>query len=515
MKGGTVDKFVAEFIDAHPGVYSKKEMARLLRTEYPDRFSSLEAARTAIRRVTGGKGRASLTPDSPYYREWDPNKEHSISYREMYAYNSATDDYVFFTWRISGKLRSLKSHQVKAILDRYSNFDKEPNTINEIALNFGLRREEVIFILRALGFTHDSLPFTKEMIMASEPDQMVEDLFLQKRSLLYEKYTKRSWDEIQAAAKQWDEFEAGTLNPIREFIETFQYAHKVSKVYNSSKHVTNRSFLFTLSDPHFGAYANSNELFYGEGWDIDKALNCIKLYVEKFVDYIQSVNSPPFELYIAIMGDLVHSTTGVTTKGTKIENAHPLGVEQISYCYEGLDYLLQCLLNLKIAGKNQVSNIVVADTEGNHDAIADWAVVQLLMKAYQNDSRVKFLGKRSRWVAFQIFKNLFVIEHGSSPYYKSKVPESGPVRKAYVQDVLIQATNEFPNSINKYFLTADRHSFEHSESTHFEFIRLSSMMHDRYTDHLNLHSRPRQTIFDVRPEGMVADIHFYFETEKK
>lgn len=507
----TTSKLVAEFIDTHPDIQSKRELGRMLHKEYPDVFSSPQHADTMVRKVTGGQGDKSLSPDSPYYRQFPGGGSgRSIEYKKLYTHNTATDDYVFFTHNLTGKFRVLKSHQVKSILDRYSNFDNDPNTINQIAMKFGLRREEIIFILRALGVTHDSLPFTNEMIAEGEPDQLVDDLFIQKRNQLYEKYTTRQWNEIQEQAQKWQEFEAGVLNPIKEFVEGFEYRHKDVKPVKVKK--CERAYILTLSDLHFGAYADPKELFYGSGgWNMDKALDNVKKYAESFGRELQSINSPPCKLYLVLAGDLAHSLTGFTSSGTRLENTHPLGVDQILYCYNGLDYLIQHLLSLTVNDKEVITEIEIIDTEGNHDMIADWAIVQFLIKAYSNNKRVKFLNKRTRWVAFQVFDSLFVVEHGSSPYYKSKVPRQGSVRKAYIQDVLIQASKEFPNAKYKYFLTADQHNLEHSESNHFEFIRLSTMMHDRYADHLNLYSRPRQTVLEVRPEGVKADIHFYFD----
>lgn len=511
MSRFTTSKIVAEFIDQHPEIQSKAELTQKLYEAHSDIFNSYQHANTMVRKVTGAQGSKSFKPDSPYYRYFPGGeKARAIEYKKPYAHNTLTNDYIFFTHKLTGKFRVLKDHQVKSILDRYSNFDNDPNTINEIALKFGMRREEVMFILRALGITHDSLPFTDEMIADGEPEKLVDDLFIQKRNQLYEKYTTRQWNEIQEQAQKWQEFEAGTLNPIREFIEGFEYRHKPIKPCKIKK--CERAYILTLSDLHFGAYADPKELFYGSGgWNMDKALDTVKRYVEAFGRELQYINAPPCKLYLVLAGDLAHSLTGYTTRGTRLENTHPLGVDQILYCYHGIDYMIQHLLSLTVNDKPVITSIEVIDTEGNHDVIADWAIVQFLIKAYANDKRVRFLSKRTRWVAFQVFDSLFVVEHGSSPYYKSKVPRAGSVRKAYVQDVLMQASKEYPNAKYKYFLTADQHNLEHSESNHFEFIRLSTIMHDRYADHMNLYSRPRQTVLEVRSEGVKADIHFYFD----
>ena len=512
-----IDKTVAEFIDRHPDIDSKHELARMLYAEYPHIFKSEKAAASAVRRVTGTRGNASLSPDHPYYREWvhdGQRRTKAIDYKQKYAYNSATDDYVFFTEKLTGKYRVLKGPQVKSILDRYSNFDGNPDTLNQIALKFGLRREEVIFVLRALGITHDSLPFTNEMIAEGEPEQLVDDLFIQKRNVLHERYTKRQWDEIQENAEKWQNFEAGTLNPIREFLEAFKPAKEPAKI-KAPRAVTDRAFMVTVCDLHFGANSDKEELFYGEEWNIDRAEEVVRQYTEEIGEYLQSINCPPCKIYLVIAHDIIHSLTGYTTKGTKLENSFPLGPNQLLYAQRALQYQIEHLLNLQVNKKNIVTDItVVATVGGNHDAIADWTLVQLLKNLYSHDGRVSFIDRRTRWVAFEVFGNLFCVEHGASPYYKSLVPKGGDKRKAYIQDVLMQAGKEFPNAKHRYFLTADQHNLEHSESNHFEFIRFSSPMHDRYADHLNLHSRPRQTMLEVRPEGVKADIHFFFDRDE-
>lgn len=69
-----INRTVAEFIDEHPNISSKKMLSRMLCKEYPQLFTDVEHARQVVRRITGAFGSKSLKEGHEYYREMPQSK---------------------------------------------------------------------------------------------------------------------------------------------------------------------------------------------------------------------------------------------------------------------------------------------------------------------------------------------------------------------------------------------------------------------------------------------------------
>lgn len=434
------------------------------------------------------------------------DKPETIQYAKPYAYNSATEQYVFFTDRLIGHKYPLKKDKVDSILKSYSNFDGRPDTINEISTRYEIPKNVIKFIILALGMTHDRDPLSDESLLEKSEEENVDDLVTSTRATVVKEFEKRNWSRIQENSDKWEAFEMGRLNPYKQFVQDFTYTHPKFKLPKNAKIDKTRCHMMGGSDLHLGAYARAEDLFHGKEWNLEIAQNAYKKYVEDFFKRVSLEKWLPDTLYILCFGDIVHSVAGKTAKGTELKHTYPLSSLQVEagfYCY---DYQIQ--LALKMGYKK----IVFVLVKGNHDPEGDWAIAFTLKQAYRKDSRVEFIIPETRWAHFKFGDSLFIMEHGSSAYYKSKVPKAGTKREAYIQNLILSVKPHIRDTKYHYFLTADQHTMEYSELQGFEFIRFSTLMAgDHYSDNLNLANRPRQNVLEVDNEGVRAVYNFYLQ----
>ena len=98
---------------------------------------------------------------------------------EGVLYNPNTEDYVFDFTNVSNiaNVITIKKTQLLAILQDYSNFDNNPQTVAEIALKHKIPTFILEKVLHKLRFRHNSLPVTSSYLSEiNDDDKVVEDL---------------------------------------------------------------------------------------------------------------------------------------------------------------------------------------------------------------------------------------------------------------------------------------------------------------------------------------------------
>lgn len=478
------------------GSMSRGEIVKMIEREAG---VSDRGARYAFRRIADKAGPVQESASNK-------GNEGELEFEKDYVYNSLTDDYVFFTYKLLGKPITLKKEKVDSMLKRYSRFDGDESTVNEIASSFALSRPTVIFILRALGITHDSLPATSEDIMTREPDELAESVLAERMFVFNREYEKKAWKKVNEEARNWRKFVMRELNPYERFVEGFSYRHKPFKINPKATTREDYAFMAGCSDIHLGAYAKRRDLYHGKDWNMDIAVEAYKSYVDQLFSEVQNRKQRPDVLYLLVLGDISHSLKGKTYKDTPLENVEVDEEPQIDAGFCCLDYHIQA--GLEIGFKR----IRVKLVRGNHNPLGDWAIGRFVQIAYEKDERVDVEVATERWLAFKFSRSLFVMEHGASPYYKSLVPKGGSERESYVQRIFLARPELLQGIDHRYFLTADQHNLEYSDSKGFEFIRFGTAVRgDKYADHHNLHSRPKQNVLEVTDKGIASIINIYLD----
>lgn len=439
-----------------------------------------------------------------------------------YWYNPTTKDYLFDFTAVPSIAKPIIIHntQLFSILQAYSKFDSNPQTISAIAVKHKIPQYILRRILNAVEFTHDSLPVTNELIEEEDDDtKVIDDLMSIRQFGIYEKFTKRTWKDVQDKANKWVQFENGIYNPIIDTISTFtlpsytpEDAGVLDNVLNPKDQAEawckKECFMITLSDIHFGAFADKNNLFNAdEDWTIEKTKEAIRNYMFQISSDLSERRYCPEDCTIVSLGDLLHGLNGFTDKGTLLET-QVKGITQFRVALESLAYFFQHISRL---WKTSTGKIRVKAVGGNHEAIGDYCLMFALSKMFPN---IDFDIASSRWHVFTQYDSLFVIEHGASSKYKSKVPKSDIGKENYIQKLILDKLDTLDRSIKfKYFMMGDLHHYSQKEMSSFEFIQVPTIVKDdEYADALNLRSRPRQLGFIIKEGVGIKEVfNYYFD----
>jgi len=431
--------------------------------------------------------------------EEKPKGGSGLEYDKRYVYNKADGKYIFLLQKQTGKNIVLDEDTVKSIIKGYSNYDGSQLSINQAANRFDIPRRHLIHILKILGITHDSIPVTNEDLADKDTNELIEEILQEKRFNLDQKLNKREWEETRRDANHWREFLHGVINPIESALDNWKPF--TSKKIKSPNNKSEESLVLGLSDLHFGESATGDYMFSGKDWGIDDAHNTVIRYVEEINSFIKKRKSGFNRCDLAVLGDLVHGITGMTDKGTILE-AHPKGSKQFTYALNSLIIFFNNLLE-------KFNEINVTSVGGNHDNFADFALMTCLESHYRNESRISFNVSSCRWAHFKVDDNLFLIEHGYSHRYKSKVPSAHASRENYINNLILKKP-EMRNAKNKYFIMGDRHHVEIKEYSNFEFFQFSTPVGgNEYADNSNWGNRPRQNGLVVSEKGVTEFVNFY------
>ena len=442
----------------------------------------------------------------------DPGETPFVEVSDKYSINATTGEYRFdfLDNKNIGKLIVIPRTQIYAILQAYSNFDGKSKSLNAIALEFGLTKHILKAILNALEFTHDDLPITASDLSEKSDSQITADLLATRLGSINAEFQKRSWKEIQSDANKWSAYRAKTLNPFKDVLNTWEPKFYVPKLTSFAPKAAKAGgeYIVTISDLHFGLKTSSSQTFYSnKDWTTESAKVAIKNYIESIKQDLANRNQYPKYCRLISLGDILHSVSGFTTKGTPLE-VDTKGPEQflaaLNSLTELIDFLSRNFIQVNI---NAVS--------GNHDYFADWVLFTALEKTFK-DRNIHFTIATERWQGFNIGKNLVVMEHGYSPFYKSKVPKGAAPKEAYIQRLMMKTEQDMNNAgiivKNRYFFMGDLHHYVAQDYPMFEFIQLPTVVAaDAYADHLNLAgSRSKQCtfLFD-NDKGLIQTINHY------
>lgn len=122
------------------------------------------------------------------------SKKDSLKTNKHYTYNSSNQKYVFHTEKKFGKNLVFSKTAIDTIVKLYSNITGGL-TANEIALKLSVPADAIRHILKVMNITHDTLPYTEEVINSSDEEALVEDALSSKKFNILQKFEKRDWKE--------------------------------------------------------------------------------------------------------------------------------------------------------------------------------------------------------------------------------------------------------------------------------------------------------------------------------
>jgi hypothetical protein len=423
---------------------------------------------------------------------------------QNYTYNQRSDKYIV-PLTTYGRNYVCSGDQHRAMLAAYSNWDGSEQSIAKIARTYKMRREWLREYVKIMQWTHDSVPITDEEISLDQGQEAIRRVLDTKRTVLQQELQHEDWKQTQADAEKWNLFEAGKLDPCIRALENFKPGKfRAMKLSIPVRKQVKNVFVVGLSDLHIGQKATSTELTKGEDYNVEIANEQIDNYAQKIAQDITELNYTFEKCVIISAGDILHGLSGYTEKGTMLE-CDVLREEQFEAGLNCLQRFISRMLEL-------FRKVEVHSTKGNHSA-ADWILFKALECTFNSNPRISFNNYKARTSIFRVKNTAILLDHGESDFIKAKVPTSDVGRESFVQNKFLELGDTVGKGIrSRIFIQGDKHHFEQAEFRSFEFIMLSSCVSgDRYSDHLGLHSRPRQNCLILDDNGIKQVLHYYLD----
>ena len=426
-----------------------------------------------------------------------------LQVEKKYTYNPNTGKYIFHSEHKFGKNIILGEKKINTIIELYSNYDKRPYTMGEISLKMGIPKDIVEFILRAMQITHDTLPYSAERIEEADEEELVDEMISNKAFRISQRFEKLDWKKTQDDALKWREFKQSSIEPFNRFLENWTPPKYIPiKTVNNTKRKTtsDKEMIVGCSDWHFGQIADGRYLYNQRDWNINETELTVKQYKNKLQQHIE--DNEYSKINLCFLGDLIHTLTGETDKGTEID-ASPIGEEQLDRAFNSIVDFVNGILEVH-------SNIEVFACSGNHSSLGDYIVIKMLSLYFKTDSRISFNITNKRFISFNIYDHMFMMEHGYSAVTRDRLPAAGKAREGYLNNLFLNKPQKLGNIKNMYYLSADQHHSESYEYTNIEGYMFPTLVGGcRYSDNSGYRSRSRQTSLVVTPEG-VSDVKYFF-----
>lgn len=430
------------------------------------------------------------------------SKGPSLNIKENYTFNKNTNKYVFQSEKKFGKILVIPKATIDLIYKLYSNLGS-CLTANEIGLKLSLPADVVRYIIKVLKITHESLPYSDSKIEQENEDDIVEDVIASKKFNILQKIEKRDWKETQEDADKWRLFKTLQVDPFEQILKRWTPPKYVPSATVHKANNPQGTLLVGLSDWHYGLVAHERFLYNQKEWNIKRTVETVSDYAKQLTQEIK--NNSYKSVKLLLLGDMSHTLSGFTDKGTKLE-AHPIAEEQLEVAFGSLVNFVKDILKVSC-------NVTVSACSGNHSALGDYVLSRMLQLYFKGDSRIKFDITNKRHLTFKVGKNLFLMEHGYSSVSRDRLPSPGKGRETYINNLFLAKPELLKDVARQYYLSADQHHSESYELTNVEGFMFPTLVGGcRHADNSGYKSRPRQTALVVDDLiGVTGVKHFYFD----
>jgi hypothetical protein len=502
-------KLIEKCIAAYENGSSRMEVAKIIMN---DMGLKISAAKVRAKTIWDNHFEEEYVPvvSRESEEEFKSEEEDSSSspkdleFSDKYIYNKDSGKYIFLLESKIGKNLVLSEDKVKSIIKSYSNFKGDQSSINEIAIKFDIPRKFVIEILKSLEITHDSLPVTNEDLSEKESDSLVEEILQEKRFALYQKLEKKDWIETKKQAEKWREFESGTLNPLQNYLEEldFKPLPKITPDYVNAFDDED-TIVIGVTDLQIGAWANEDLLYFGEGWNTEKAVQAVDDYARRVI--AKAKKNGITKAVLVFGGDIFHGLNAETAKLTPLK-CDTLHYDQFDATVKAVTGLIQrCAENFEFVD----SKII----KGNHEGHSFYPLFRLVESIFQNSDHLSFDICKKEFMHFRVKNSLFILHHGASGEYRFKVPSDAKGRKELVHRVLRIAEREgkYKGIQRVFFVQGDIHHFQCIDYGQFTFYVFGALpTGDEYADALALESTPTQNALVLGDGKDYSTLHITF-----
>ncbi len=444
-----LEHIVKKYVSENPG-----QSIRSLAREILENSNVEVSFSTVRRRVRDEKSNTDLETEvdsSIPMQGTTPIKD--LEYSKNYVYQEDLDSYVFF---LSGynKPITLSGDKIRSLKRRYSNWDGNPDSINQICRAFQLPRSLFSKIRRALGWTHDSEPFTDEEILGRSEDGMIDELLQGKKFVIEQSYEKKKLAQTNKDADKWLKFQMGVLNPFFDYFEQDrEEITSVERLNLNNSNVGEYACVISPFDFHFGKYAWDSET--GNTYNREIAQDLLMKHTKDLLEDVQHYNIEKF--IVPVGSDYFHIDTmhGSTTKGTPQDTDGTL----TQIMFEG-SYLMVKFIDML----RQIADVGIMVAPGNHDMVLSYSLLLFLQGYYRHTDDVSVTQTLTLRQYTKYGNTVIGITHGDGAKSKDlpglMVNESGyPITK----------------DVNRIWFTGHLHSEKVVEVQHVKLYQMPSL----------------------------------------
>lgn len=288
-----------------------------------------------------------------------------------YYYNETTDAYVYSLSGVAKPL-VLPGTVVRDLVRSYSNLG-EGGSLQECARSVGLPRGWVVQVMRQMGVTHDSLPFTPEELRVRESADLEAEGLALKGATLYRSLERASWQRVQEDARSWRELETSVLR-------RFSGSGVAVPVERLVLPTLNRKFSVVLSptDFHWGKWGAVEE-GAGEYHRQEARRRLVQGTRTCLAEVLR--HGVPEVIYVGVGSDYFHvdNEAGTTSGGTPQDrDGNPLDIIDTG-CRMMVEYVDML---------RQVAPVELVLMAGNHDHLLGYCLLLYLDAYYRSVSGV-------------------------------------------------------------------------------------------------------------------------------
>lgn len=337
-----------------------------------------------------------------YEEEEEDNCEVELYHNRNYWYDSKEDKYIIYIRSKSRPLVLMGSYW-RSIKESYSNWSGKANSINEICRKYELSRSTLKELLRAMGMTHDSSPFTDERVLNSSRDELIEELVRKKEeSILLESKRK----EYRLMKKYYDTYRNHRMYAEEIGLLISEYANRgiddrVIFPYNLNEDICDSILLVSPTDFHWGKYAGKHTgCEYNRNIAEERLFFCTDRLMRRVL-----LRGRPKKIVVGLGGDGLHidNIQKMTTRGTPQDvDGSPI---EIVHSY--IDLCRRYVLYLR-----KFCEVDVYVVNGNHDFYSSIFLRASLQACFDGYHGIEVIADLNVRQTFAYGKNLITFIHG-------------------------------------------------------------------------------------------------------
>lgn len=424
--------------------------------------------------------------------EEDGADDHQWDTPSRYYYDTKADLYLV-TLMLRGKPRTVKipGEMHRAMREAYSDWDGDRQTLNRVAKRFGVSRLWFHAYKAAMGWTHDSDPFSDEEVAAVDPEELAARAVQRRRFVIEKSFDRQREEADRKDAAKFRELERLVIEPLIEDL--------VARLPALAKEVgpdlvseVEHPFALVVSptDLHFGKL--SAEGTVADPYNRELAKRRLEDGTRDLLEHV-AYHGRPEEIISAMASDWFHvdNVHGATTKGTRQDvDGHVW--QMIS---QGVDLALWFVETLR----HHTDKVRLLVVRGNHDSFSSLFLLKTLQVRYAGIWGVEIIDCVRPRTYVDYGKTLMGFTHGE--HWK----------KDMVQKILVEPDRDLLyRTSERVWFTGHKHHEESKDYGGVRWYQLPSLSgDDAWHDEMGYSSSRKSLAGYIvrRDQGVVAQIY--------